>query len=58
MLSERARLDFDMTPVMSSQDGFEDDFLALLICGLDVERHGAAHGILRKGILHISPSTA
>ena len=58
MLSERTCLYFDVTPVMSRQDRLEDDFLSLLICGLNVEGHGPADGILGEGILHIRPSTA
>ena len=58
MLSERTCLDFDMPPVMCRQDSFEDDFLSLLICGLNVDGHGSADGILGEGILHIRPSTA
>ena len=58
MLSERTRLDFDMTPVMRRQDGLEDDYFALVIRGLDIEGHGPADGILGKGILDTCPSTA
>lgn len=51
MLSERTCLDFDVAPVMRSQDGLEDNFLALIVRGLDIEGHGPADGILGKGIL-------
>ena len=57
MLSERTCLDFDVAPVMRRQDGLEDNFLALIVRGLDVEGHGPADGILGKGILDTRPST-